>query len=301
MMLLDTVKEFMLTEQRMKELRDYVIPVKKTIVMPRSKAAPPPVDQPMPVLEVCGQEIEIETEPKNEKDTQDTQDTQYIVEAKPTLFDMLKPPEPAAQSMENDKDITAGLFFPREKDQLFWCFYIMKHGIEQYRDLGKINIVIEKKIKIEYIEVMRTKKVELKQNKMAPLAHIEDSLLNEFKIDLKTFLALCVCDGLPVTYLHKKMYYELELDDGEASTNETKVANIIARFDEPLRYGCKTGKEINVKSLYKIDNLNKPIKAISAYKMEDLLDMCHKLGINMGIKKQIKKDLYEQIVQELGV
>jgi hypothetical protein len=288
----------MLTEKRMKEMREYVIPVKKTIVMPRSKVAPPPIDQPMPIAP----EQVVEQSVSNSNIVDDLNLNSNP--SKPTLFDMLKPPEPAALSMENDKSITAGLFFPREKDQLFWCFYIMKYGMEHYRDLGKINIVIEKKIKIEYIEKLRGKKVELKQNKMAPLTHVENSLLNEFKIDLKTFLALCICDGLPVTYVHKKMYYELDLDDGEASgitTGETKTANILARFDEPLKYGCKVGKEIQVSSLYKIDNLNKPIKAISAYKMEELLDMCHKLGINMGIKKQIKKDLYEQIVQELGV
>jgi len=300
MTLLESIKEFMLTEKRMKEMREYVIPEKKTIVMPRSKVAPPPIDQPMPTpLE------QLVDEPiSNSIMVDESNPNPNLSLNKLTLFDMLKPPEPAALSMENDKSITAGLFFPREKDQLFWCFYIMKHGMEQYRDLGKINIVIEKKIKIEYIEKLRGKKVELKQKKMAPLTHVENSLLNDFKIDLKTFLALCICDGLPVTYVHKKMYYELDLDDGEATSTtnaETKTANILARFDEPLKYGCKIGKEIQVSSLYKIDNLNKPIKAISAYKMEELLDMCHKLGINMGIKKQIKKDLYEQIVQELGV
>jgi hypothetical protein len=52
MTLLDAVKNFMLTESRMKEMKDYVVPVKKTIVMPRSKVAPPPVSQPMPKVEV---------------------------------------------------------------------------------------------------------------------------------------------------------------------------------------------------------------------------------------------------------
>jgi hypothetical protein len=148
---------------------------------------------------------------------------------------------------------------------------------------------------------MRSKKIELKQSKMAPLTHIENSLLNDFKIDLKTFLALCVCDGLPLTYIHKKTYYELDLDDNNHNTTAEEQRNIIIRFDEPLKYGCKTGTTFDINTLYKIDNLNKPIKAISAYKMNELLDMCHKLGINMGIKKQIKQDLYEQIIQELGL
>ena len=42
-------------------------------------------------------------------------------------------------------------FFPEVHDSLFWSFYIMKNGQEEYESLGKINIVIERKIKIEYI------------------------------------------------------------------------------------------------------------------------------------------------------
>ena len=40
-------------------------------------------------------------------------------------------------------------FFPDVHDSLFWSFYIMKNGQEAYESLGKINIVIERKIKIE--------------------------------------------------------------------------------------------------------------------------------------------------------
>ena len=44
------------------------------------------------------------------------------------------------------------IFIPREKDTLFWCFYIIKNGDIKYETLYNKNEVIEKQIKITYIE-----------------------------------------------------------------------------------------------------------------------------------------------------
>jgi hypothetical protein len=189
------------------------------------------------------------------------------------------------------------IFFPREKDKLFWCFYIMKHGIEGYLNFGTINIVIEKKLKIEYIELLRNKKQLLKDNKIAPLSHVENFLLNEFRIDMKTFLALCVYENLNMIHVHKNTYYELLLDD---HLDENSEVHIITRFDEPLKYGYKLGKRDSIKDLYKIENLNKPIKAMTSYKLDELVDICKKLKIVTGLKKENKKDFYEYIVQAIS-
>ena len=58
--------------------------------------------------------------------------------------------------------------------------------------LKPINLIVEKKIKIEFIEKCRLKKSLLKTFKFASLVHIENQLLNETKIDLNTFFSLCV-------------------------------------------------------------------------------------------------------------
>jgi hypothetical protein len=38
------------------------------------------------------------------------------------------------------------IFIPREKDTLFWCFYLMKHGDVKYEMLEHKNILTEKNI-----------------------------------------------------------------------------------------------------------------------------------------------------------
>jgi len=47
-------------------------------------------------------------------------------------------------------------FKPRQKDSLFWCFYILKYGFGKYEmEVGNQHFVIEKQEKFKYIEQMR--------------------------------------------------------------------------------------------------------------------------------------------------
>lgn len=189
------------------------------------------------------------------------------------------------------------IFFPTEKDSLFWCFYIMKNGHVKYETLYNKMIVSEKQIKIEYIEQLRKQKDIIKMYKFATITHIENNLANENQLDVKTFLTLCATNNLNVIVVIKKTYYELLMNDSE----EIYLIH--------NKNGYKYGYEANVKdkieiirnSFLKIENNQKPIKAISSYKISDLLELCNKLGIETNIKEtgkqKNKKDLYELLVQ----
>ncbi len=187
-------------------------------------------------------------------------------------------------------------FFPNVHDSLFWSFYIMKNGQEAYESLGKINIVIERKIKIEYIERFRESKQVLKTYKTAPLTHLENVLLNEKQIDIKTLIALCVIEGISFMYIYKNTYFEMNID-----ADESTQIHAIVRMDMPTKYGYKIIQDAKPirESFYKIDNMNKPLKSMSAYKLDELVVFCNKLGMtsdNDG-KKINKKSLYEMLVQ----
>jgi len=54
-------------------------------------------------------------------------------------------------------------------------------------------------------------------------------------------------------------------------------------------------------TLYKLDNIDKPIKAMSGYKLSELVEICEKLALDV-VDKQTnkskgKKELYEAIIQ----
>jgi len=187
-------------------------------------------------------------------------------------------------------------FFPDVHDSLFWAFYIMKNGEEAYESLGKINIVIERKIKIEYIERFRESKQVLKTYKTAPLTHLENVLLNEKQIDIKTLIALCVIEGISFMYIYKNTYFEMNID-----ADESTQIHAIVRMDMPTKYGYKIIPDIKPvrESFYKIDNMNKPLKSMSAYKLDELVVFCNKLEMKSGndSKKINKKCLYEMLVK----
>jgi hypothetical protein len=189
------------------------------------------------------------------------------------------------------------IFVPTEKDTLFWCLYIMKNGETNYEMLNNRNYIIEKKLKIEYIEKIRKEKQLIKTYKFTTLSYLENRLANEDKIDVNAFLSLCVLENLNVMYINKKTYYQLSMsDDGPL--------HIIYSLDK-YRFGHEINandKDITLKSsLFQIDNIDKPIQSISNYKIQELIDICEKLSIETidkeTNKKKNKKDLYESLVQ----
>lgn len=203
------------------------------------------------------------------------------------------------KSFENKKFVKEDndIFTPNQKDNLFWCFYILKYGEANYEMLDNINIVLEKKLKIDYVEKIRKEKQIVKAHKFATLTHLENQLANEVKIDINTFFTLCVIENINVLYVSKKIYFELLMNDDKI--------HIIHRLDNYSKYGyegiSQSKIELYRSTLFKVDNVEKPVKTISAYKVSELVEFCSKLGIEICIKdtnkNKSKKDLYESLIQ----
>ena len=191
------------------------------------------------------------------------------------------------------------IFFPKEKESLFWCFYIMKYGEMEYEMLEHKNIIIEKKIKIEYVEKMRKEKQLIKTYKLCSLTNMENNLVNEQVINLTSFLSLCVLENMNVLFIKNNTFYELLM-------NDTGTVNII--YKKNKQYGLTITTDLKKvheikNNLFKIDNVDKPIKSFSAYKLQDLLTICGKMSIetiNIETNKtKNKTDLYESVIKHL--
>ena len=204
---------------------------------------------------------------------------------------------------EINTNYSSEIFYPEEKDSLFWSFYILCYGDENYQNLHSRNIVVEKKLKIEFIEMFRDNKAvlpRLKEKRLGPISHIENSLLNEKSIDLKTFEALCVIKDISCVYLFDKCYHPINIEDDE--NNELTHIPLIVKKSYPEKYGyldkCSLTEIINTK--YKVDNISKPLKAMTSYKLEELVVLCNKLNIQVDGNKR-KKNLYEELVKTICV
>jgi len=195
-----------------------------------------------------------------------------------------------------DKTLKPTLFIPKEKDTLFWCLYVMKHGDVKYEMLEHKNILTEKKLKIEYVEKIRNEKQTVKTYKFATLTHIENNLANENQLDVKTFFTLCAVENLNIIFVKNKTYYELLMND----SSEVHTVHLLQNY----KYGHEinpTSVEQIKKTLYKLDNIDKPIKSMSGYKLSELTEICEKLAIDVinkdTNKGKGKKELYEAIIQ----
>ena len=195
------------------------------------------------------------------------------------------------KNINNNNNI---FFNPNLKDTLFWCLFFIKNSMVP----DNINLVVEKKYKIEYIEKIRKNKQLLKSLKFSSLSGIENILVNENIINIETFLLLCALENINILYVSNKTYYEsiLNVDDD---------IHIIIRNKTKYSYnGCLKDDIVNFrKTLYKIENIKKPLLSLSSYKSIDLIDICNKLNIETlnteTNKVKTKQLLYDSISKYL--
>ena len=192
-------------------------------------------------------------------------------------------------------DNKLGVFIPPEMDSLFWCLYIMKYGEIHYEMLDNKSVVTEKKIKIEYVEKIRLNKVLLKTYKFNTFSELENNLTNDKTLSLTSLLSLCALDNLNIIIIQNKTYYELRMNDSPDTA-------IVQKFDK--KFGVKLVDTDFIKNDFiQIENVEKPLKAISAYKVNDLILICNKLEIDvkhaLSEKTKTKKELYEDIYKKI--
>ncbi len=185
-------------------------------------------------------------------------------------------------------------FTPIHKDKLFWCFYVLLNGFNDY-EMNKTGFyAVEKTFKISSVEKLRTMKQEIKNLKLK-ISEVEDELVNKDKITLKGLQVLCLVYKVSITYIYGKKYCEFLYGNdikGIISQNCRKDHSLI--YDESIEHIKETH--------WFIENVQKPLKPPASYTLKELQDICSKLCIpiiNTNSKSKLKKELYEDILTKL--
>ena len=189
-------------------------------------------------------------------------------------------------------------YIPEEKDSLFWCWFIFNNGFSEYEIVKKNYFVIEKEYKINFIAKIRQNKKILKQLKVK-MAEMEGNLSSDPMLDIKNLEPMLIIDEHNFTYMNDKIYYENILYPGNKNC-------IIKYFAEKDKYGIFLEEEKSLfeyrNKLFIVDNILKPIKAISNYKAQELKDICKKLNIDImktPTKTKTKKELYQLVIEKI--
>lgn len=191
------------------------------------------------------------------------------------------------------KNITniVDIFFPKQRDQVFWCFYIILNDITNY-EMVHNYFTMEKETKYKWIEEFRLKKELFKPIKVSRTT-VEDELANAKTITMASIKALCHLKDVNVFYIDDKKYYEM-------LTNDEKPIYVIEKIDG--KYGLKQNISKEKVQYYrehywKLENLDKPLKAVSSYKSDELKDICKRLHIDAH--DMTKPQMYEKILSKL--
>lgn len=194
------------------------------------------------------------------------------------------------------------LFVPKEQDSLFWCYYIISSGEYSYEMINVKNSLLAKQLKINYVNKIRMNKQIIKTYKFDTITNIESNLANDNNINIKTIMSLCAIDKINVIFISRKTYYELLMNDSEPVYIIREVENK-SKYNK--NYGFEIANQTSIEqirtTLYKLEILDKPIKSLSCYKVQDLVDICNKLAIDIKRndtgKNKTKNELYESLIQ----
>ena len=198
-------------------------------------------------------------------------------------------------------------------DKLFWIFYKILNNFDD-SDLENINsFKTMKDFKINCVEKLRLEKNIFKEFKIQRM-HVEDDLTNNEKISFKTFHALCALYLINIIVLRtNNTYCVLCTNNDERVINlknykliqisNVKLSEAFNDFDvELITNYSEEQLQTLLNNYYKIENIEKPLKAFSSYSLSDLTSISTKLNINIYDehgKKRKKQELYEDILKKL--
>jgi len=205
---------------------------------------------------------------------------------------------PAPAQLKDDTSFT-----PFQKDKLFWCFYVLLNGFTEYEMHHTGHYALEKAFKISSVEKLRGMKSQIKELKLK-INEVEDELVNKEQISIKGLHVLCLVHKVSITYIYGKQYCEFLYSDtikGIIQRNEKKEHSLL--YEDAV---LETIKHTH----WFIENVQKPLKAPTAYTVKELQDICEKLEISLTFKQKtalgqiveknkLKKELYEDILSKL--
>lgn len=196
------------------------------------------------------------------------------------------------------------MFIPGKKDTLFWIFYILLKGFEEYNLIGTNFFTLEKNMKIELINEIKSKKSLLKSFNISKLSTCEDDLLNNEIISLKTFHVLCIIKNINFVFVTPKLIYEFKKDSDD-SDDDFFIIHKTASDHFAYEIDGKLMLENYRTVKYSIQNLEKPFKCISYYRVEELKEIAGELGVPTKSlitgKNLNKQDIYNNIMENINI
>tara|TARA_B100000902_G_scaffold399263_2_gene469325 strand:+ start:1526 stop:2305 length:780 start_codon:yes stop_codon:yes gene_type:complete len=200
----------------------------------------------------------------------------------------------------NEQEI---FFYPREKDSLFWCYYISKNGLNEYIINKRKSFSIEHDFKIGVVEKIQNMKDELKMHKIKKLV-IEDELVNSNKMGITTLKLFMYLDKKNILIIKNNSYFKVIYDYDNTDIDIKNYYIIFSNNDGFYINKSITNNELKdiIANSFLLENYDKPLKSISSYKLYEIQKIAQLLKINIfssSGKNKTKQLLYTEILEKI--
>ena len=183
------------------------------------------------------------------------------------------------------------------RDKLFWCFYIIVEGVDQYEIAKEKIFKYENEFKYKSVYKIKEKSAELKKLKLKS-SELESDLVTTKVISVSVLRALAIAYNKSIIYMNDRIYYDFCYGDADYFLIEKKNSDIFLHTGD-----VKDKINIIKETLLCIDNnKSKLINSVSFYTAKDLHNIADRLNIKNTLegKPLTKALLYNEIVIKIG-
>jgi hypothetical protein len=283
-------------------------PLPQTMTVP--VIAPEPVSEPVPVMSQLSESDDVSSDTTESTDTESTDTTDTDTDTDTTESTDTDTTESTdTETVFNPEVMNSHIVTlnASAKDSLLWAIYIMIYGIEKFETIE--NYYTESNtFKFALVELLRENKAVLKANKLK-LNALEETLVHKPFIGLEILQAIAICKHMSVCVVQDRKYYEVANGSGSGSGGEFIIEKIKGKYVlymSPNRITAGYLKYIR-KNYWLMESISAPIRPLSAYKLQDLVDISQKLNLpvvnvtpgkfgSMGTEtRKTRPELYEAI------
>ena len=212
------------------------------------------------------------------------------------------PDEPVQQ---NDQ-IETEFITPKQRDTLFWCLYMAKHGYDEYKEIKQNYGAKQLDIQRQIGEHLRSnlhlvKNVNMRITKASAQEILSDLLTDTKKTEMNVLYGYCIYYELNLILLNSTGENYLEIISNTfADSHPIFVIQKNDRDNYSLKETPLTDEEYKqlVDTKFKLDSHLRPLKAVGNYKVDELRILADKIGIDIYEKKWSKSDLYQEITNK---
>jgi hypothetical protein len=236
----------------------------------------------------------------------------HDVPEKPKIFQDVSPrpsrsPPTIVTNLENKRKPASTQYFPRKPDTLFWCVYIALHGMKEYNQIGLHygNVEIEEKQKM--MELMRkTPNIIKNANKKITKVSSQE-IMSDFMTNKRTTV-----DMLMIFAVYNNMRIILVNVDNKNQPDKSYTilgsqiyTQTIVIYKKNNYYGLEMEyqeqkMEEILTNLFCMEQIDRPLKAITNYKIDELEAIAYKLNVDYTTSKLKKQELYNAILLALS-